>query len=154
MTQLIEIKDAIEISRIIAKAPEERLPMIMSVLESADLTVEGLEELEAWAVSKNTKSLIDIEDFMKALQERFADQLQDDGYWILSADFIKFCKEQDMDARATRVWLARKGIIQSKDQGGKKEFTIVKRSGDSKKPQRYVHVLKDWQQGHEEGDAT
>ena len=44
----MELKDAIEISRILSKAPEERIPMILSVLEKAEVSIEGLEELEEW----------------------------------------------------------------------------------------------------------
>lgn len=43
---MLSIKEAIEISRILCKAPEERLAMILAVYEEAGIIISGLEELE------------------------------------------------------------------------------------------------------------
>ena len=49
----IGVRDAIRIAQIIARAPEQRLTMIMSALELADITLEGLEEIEAFRKVRN-----------------------------------------------------------------------------------------------------
>ena len=67
------IEDAIKISKILAGAPEERLPMILSVLEKADVVISGLEELEEWKIFKDMAEIIDIENFVREIFEAFGD---------------------------------------------------------------------------------
>lgn len=144
--RLIELKDAIEISRILAKAPQERLPMILSVFEKAELTIEGLEELEAWAISKNRNNIIDMDEFMCELDERF--KLSESEYRIIASEFTAFCSERKLDARAVRGWLARKGVIKSEESGGKTSYTITQRIDG--KTVRCILVNKDWRAANDE----
>ena len=137
---MIQLKDAIEISRVIAKAPQERLPMILSVFEKAELTIEGLEELEAWAISKNRNSVLELGEFMHELDERF--KLAENDYRIPASEFTGFCVEMKLDAKAVRGWLARKGVIKTEESGGKKGYTITQKVGG--KSTRCILVNKDW----------
>lgn len=137
---MIELKDAIEISRILAKAPQERLPMILSVFEKAELTIEGLEELEAWAISKNRNNIIELDEFMKSLDERF--KLSENDYRIIASEFTTFCAEMKLDAKAVRAWLARKGVIKSEESGNKTSYTVTQRIDG--KTVRCIIVNKDW----------
>ena len=141
---MIEIKEAIEIARILAKAPQERLPMIISVFESADLTVEGLEELEAWAIGKNSSYVIELDDFMIDVEKEF--NLKKNSYLVAAIEFTRFCKEKKLDVRNTRRWLARKGVIKSEEIKGKTNYTFARRVNG--KTIRCVVFNEDWKEGN------
>ena len=126
-TEKIDLKDAIEISRIISRAPEERLPMILSVFERADLTIDGLEEIEAWAVCKDRNNIVDASEFAKMITEKFADTQHEDEYRIPASEFTKFCSDNGMDARAVRSWLARKKIIETDETGKGVKYTVLRK---------------------------
>lgn len=143
---MIELKDAIEISRILAKAPQERLPMILSVFEKAELTIEGLEELEAWAISKDRNNIIELDEFMKELDERF--KFSENGYCVIASEFTAFCNEKNLDARAVRGWLARKGVIKTEEYGNKTSYTITQRING--KTVRCILINKDWKEAKDE----
>lgn len=121
---MIELKDAIEISRILAKAPQERLPMILSVFEKAELTIEGLEELDEWRL-REAAAIVDYEEFERSVIKKFSKQLDDGKYIIPAADFTEFCKEMKLNPAPTRRWLAKKGILESSVTKDKTNYTIV-----------------------------
>lgn len=140
---MIELKDAIEISRIIAKAPEERLAMIISIFEEADLSISGLEDLEAWAVSRDGSLIIDADEFMSAVKSKFH---LENGCHIPASDFTKFCSEMGFDARAIKKWLAKRGAIQVDDSNGKTGYTrVVKADG---KAVRCISFKPEWVSEH------
>lgn len=142
---LIELKDAIEISRIIAKAPEERLAMIISIFEEAELSISGLEDLEAWAVSRDGGMIIEANEFMGAIKEKFHPSVN--GCNIPASDFTKFCSEMGFDARAIKKWLAKRGAIQVEDSNGKTAYTkVVKIDG---KNVRCISFVPEWVSEHD-----
>ena len=121
----MELKDAIEIARIISKTSEERLPMILSVLEKAGVTIEGLEELDEWRL-REMAAIVDFEDFKKSIVEKFSKQLQDGKFTIPAAEFTEFCKEKKLNPAPTRRWLAKRGNIEANtDNDGKTNYTVV-----------------------------
>lgn len=124
---MIELKDAIEIARVISKVPEERMRLILSVFEKADLTIDGIEELEAWAISRDRNNLVDITDFIASLSKNFGDKKDGSSYIVPAATFTEFCKNEGLDARAVRAWLARKGYIETTESNGKTDYTVSKR---------------------------
>lgn len=145
---MIELKDAIEISRIIAKAPEERLAMIISIFEEADLSISGLEDLEAWAVSRDGSLIIDADEFIRAVNDEF--HLKSSCN-IPASDFTKFCSEMGFDARAIKKWLAKRGAIQVEDSNGKTGYTrVVKTEG---KNVRCISFNPEWVSGHVKEDV-
>lgn len=146
---MIEIKEAIEIARILAKAPQERLPMIISVFESADLTVEGLEELEAWAISSDSSCVIELSDFMKDVDDKL--KLEENDYMVAAIEFTRFCKDKKLNARSTRRWLAKKGVIKTEETKGKTNYTFACRVKG--KTIRCVAFNKDWKKECEKGAA-
>jgi len=137
----LDVKDAIEIAKILAKAPEERLPLIFSVFEKADLTLEGLEELEAWAVNRDGNAVLELSEFMSALAGRFPDKVVGDEYRIRPAEFAEFCRERGMNLRAVKQWLSRKGMLVSSKEGTKTSYTKTIRDGT--KSVRVVCIRKE-----------
>ena len=110
---MIDIKDAIEVARILSKAPQERLRMLLSVFEAADLTVEGLEELEALAVSKDKNNIVDIREFMDDIEKHFAERKHGGEYHVPVAAFIEYCEKNGIDPRAVKPCLARRGVLKT-----------------------------------------
>lgn len=143
---MIEIKDAIEIARILAKAPEGRLAMILSVFESAELSIEGLDELEAWAISGERDTILDIKEFCEELTDQFKHTLSEGNYRIPASDFSEFCKEKDLNQAAIKACLARRKAIRvTEEKDGKvKKYSTVQRIGG--KPVRCVMVREDWKE--------
>lgn len=119
----MEIEQAIKISKVICAAPEERLPMILSVLEKADVNINGLEELEEWKALKDQAYLIDIEEFRNEIISEFAEGGTDPFIKIPSKEFNRFCAEKGLKASCARRALAKYGIIQTGQQGSKLEYT-------------------------------
>ena len=123
---MIELKDAIMIAQIISKAPEERLPMILSVIEKAGVTIEGLEDLGS--VNHNAmRVLMDSEDFMARISETFQSKRKEDSYDIPIKEFYGFCMDQGLDPKAVKGWLARKGMIKTFEHDGKTAYTVPQR---------------------------
>jgi len=44
-TEALDIKTAIQIAKILAAAPDERIPMILDVFQKAEVNIGGLDEL-------------------------------------------------------------------------------------------------------------
>lgn len=124
------IEDAIKISKILAGAPEERLPMILSVLEKADVVISGLEELEEWKIFKDMAEIIDIENFVREIFEAFGDfawtSPDDTGAeWlrIPATEFSAYCKRKRLRPTPTKRALARKGCLRISQTAEKTEYT-------------------------------
>lgn len=132
----LSLDDAIRVAQIIAKAPEERLPMIMSVFGEAGLTVEGLEQLEEWKAAKEQVLLIDTREFINELAGRFPEV---DGWIeIKNSVFTEICNEKDMKARHVRKALANKGLLKVDERSGKLSYTVpLRRDG---KLERFVLI--------------
>ena len=128
---MIDLKDAIEIARIISKVPEERMKLVLSVFESADLTIDGLEELEVRIVCRDRNTIVDFHDFMEKAGEEFADSFDGESYTVPTNTFTAFCRELELDPRAARAWLARKGCLVTCTEKDKVNYTVT-RSIDGK----------------------
>ena len=147
----MELKDAIEISRIISKAPEERLPMILSVLEKADVSIGGLEDLEEWKAYKDMSAIIDLDEFMASFEKKFKEKLDGGRYRIPTGEFSEFCRDRKLKPTPVRRLLARKGAIETCAEGSKTSYTLpVNIDG---KRLRCVVVKADWKEcDHSEED--
>lgn len=144
MMDNISLEDAIKISQILAKAPEERIPMILSVLEKADVSIDGLEELEEWRIYKDMSTVIDLAEFMEKLEKKFSGRLEKGFYKIPTVEFSEFCISLKLKPRLVRQLLARKGAIETAEAGKKTEYTLPVRL-DGKR-MRCVVARKDWRQ--------
>nr|WP_325300247.1 hypothetical protein [uncultured Dysosmobacter sp.] len=119
----MEIEQAIRISKVICMAPEERLPMILSVLEKADVSISGLEELEEWKALKDQAYLIDIEDFRNGIVAEFGRDAEAPLINIPAKEFNRYCAERNLKPSCARRALAKYGIIQTGQQGSRLEYT-------------------------------
>ena len=131
---MVTIDDAIKISKILAGAPEERLPLILSVLEKAEVEINGLEELEEWKLFKDMAEIVDIQDFVRELCStfsgyawEFADCGESGGLRIPAAEFSAFCKKKKLRPTPTKRALAKKGYLRTAGNasGDKVEYTAA-----------------------------
>lgn len=138
--KVLDIKDAIQISKILATAPEERIPVILSVLEKADLIIGGLDELEEWKALKEQGYLIDIYEFMDALKTAFPEE--ENSMKIPVKAFSDFCLERKLKPSLVKRLLVRHGFLISGINSRKKpEYTeVVWKDG---KAIRCVVILKE-----------
>lgn len=83
---MLNIKEAIEISRILCKAPEERLAMILAVYEEAGIIISGLEELEEWKSLKDQSGLIDIQEFLEDLETLYPADGQSQRFVVINRE--------------------------------------------------------------------
>lgn len=107
--EVLDIKNAIQISKILATAPDERIPMILSVLEKAELVISGLDELEEWKALKDQAYLVDIHEFMDALKEAFPEG--GDSMKIPVKQFGDFCHERKLKPSLVKRLLVRHGFL-------------------------------------------
>lgn len=135
----LNLNDAIRIARIISNAPEERLPMIMSVFSEAGLSIDGLEQLEEWKVATEHVSVIDIREFIAALKAEFP--TSDGWIEIKSNAFTEFCNARGLKARHVRKALADRELIKICKEKKKTCYTVtLRRDGEVG---RYVLVKSD-----------
>lgn len=117
----MELEDAIKVSKILCQAPEERIPMILSVLEKADVSIGGLDELEEWRSFKDQAALVDIQEFKNDLIKEFPED--GDVIKIPVAEFNEFCRKRKLKPTLTKRALAKKGIIREIRDGDKVNYT-------------------------------
>ncbi len=134
----LDVKTAIQIAKILAAAPEERLPMIIGVFEKAEVNIEGLEELEEWKAMNKATAIIDIYEFRNSLiQER---ALIDGEYRIKNQDFNEFCKERKISPRLARKSLYDHGMIRTCMDKGKICYTVPMTDPETKQITRWVII--------------
>ena len=63
----LDIKTAIQIAKILAAAPDERIPMILDVFSKAQVDINGLDELAEWRALDKQAALIDTDAFVTEL---------------------------------------------------------------------------------------
>jgi len=66
----LDIKTAIQIAKILAAAPDERIPMILDVFNKAQVDINGLDELAEWRALDKQAALIDTDTFVTELTKR------------------------------------------------------------------------------------
>ena len=110
-------------SKILASAPEERIPMILSVLEKAEVNIGGLEEMEEWKAFEAMAVIIDLEEFVEQLRKDFPNAATDGGLRILATEFSAYCKKQKIRPTILKRALAKKGYIKPVTDGDKVGYT-------------------------------
>lgn len=140
----ISIEEAIQISKILCQTPEERLPMILSVLENADVSISGLEELAEWKSMKDQTYLFDVHEFMDAVKEEFKEEASNTMLYmsIPAEKFSDFCIRMKLKPILVKRCLARCGYLDANTtSGGKVEYTKnVWRNGHA---ERHVILWKE-----------
>lgn len=146
----IGVRDAIRIAQIIARAPEQRLTMIMSALELADITLEGLEEIEAFRKVRNGSELVDTNDFISKIRELLGDKdaaIKEvsgktyDEYALTAKEFTDLCIAAEVNPKSARRFLAERGYL-ILDSSGRN--SVIRRNADGK-PTRMTVIRVPWE---------
>lgn len=119
----MELEQAIRISKILSQAPEERLPMILSVLEKAEVSIGGLDELEEWKALKDQAYLIDVREFVSELQQHFYGNCAKIRMKIPVKEFSEYCKERNLKPTLVKRLLCKHGYIKPTYDGDKLGYT-------------------------------
>ncbi len=135
----LDTEQAIRISKIICQAPEERLPMILSVLEKANLSINGMEELEEWKMFKEQAYIIDIKEFVTDLIRDSPEE--DKEILIRPVEFNEICRKRNLKPSCAKRSLNHYGYLRTCMDGEKLNYTVpIWVDG---KPQRYVAIRKE-----------
>ena len=108
----ITVEEAIKIAKIVCYAPQERLPMIFSVFESAEVDIEGLEALEEYQAVKNASALVDVDLFRADALERFKDYVANGKIAVPCRVFNDWCREKNANPMQVKRAFANKGYIE------------------------------------------
>lgn len=119
----MELEQAIRISKIICQAPEERLPMILSVLEKAEVSIGGLAELEEWKALKDQAFLIDVREFVSELERHFYGDSAEIRMRIPVKEFSEYCKGRSLKPTLVKRLLCKHGYIEPTHDGDKLGYT-------------------------------
>ena len=115
----LDIKTAIQIAKILAAAPDERIPMILDVFSKAQVDINGLDELAEWRALDKQTALIDIR----------------------VPEFNHFCSTKGVSARYARKHLYESGMLRSSTDNGKINYTCPVQATDTKKTERCVCII-------------
>ncbi len=140
-TDTLDTKTAIQIAKILAAAPEERLPMIMDVFSKAQIDIKGLEELEEWRSTKRQTALIDTQEFIRDITKGM--EPTNGEYRIKVETFNEFCKARGISARCARKHLAEHGRIRTGTDMGKTNYTVAIWDEATKRNDRCVCIKVD-----------
>ncbi len=118
----LNIDEAIRISKILCQAPEERLPMILSVLEKAQIYIDGLEELEEWKALKDQAYIVDMDEFVSELTKGSGTEQSE--VLLTTKEFAEICKQFNVKPSCAKRALYKKGHIRVTEYNGKLEYTV------------------------------
>ena len=137
----LDLKTAIQIAKIVAAAPEERMPLIWDIFHKAGVDIDGLDELAEWKAMTKTAFLIDTEKFLEEITSNRGTVSNE--YQIPANEFNEYCARQKLSARSTRKHLASIGAIrvQLKPKGTPEYTPTVWRNNA---PCRCVCIYTDW----------
>lgn len=137
-TEALDIKTAIQIAKILAAAPDERIPMILDVFQKAEVNIGGLDELAEWRALSRQAVLIDTEEFIKEITSG-REQVNGE-YRIKVAEFNRYCADHNISNRLARKHLYEHGLIRTSTDKGKINYTVPIWEGNHN--ERYV-VIKN-----------
>ena len=127
----LDIKTAIQIAKILAAAPDERIPMILDVFSKAQVDINGLDELAEWRALDKQAALIDTDTFVTELTKGKE----------LVPEFNHFCSTKGVSARYARKHLYESGMLRSSTDNGKINYTCPVQATDTKKTERCVCII-------------
>lgn len=144
----IDLKTAIQIAKIVATVPEERMPIIWDIFSQAGLDIGGLDEMAEWRALAKQAFLIDTDKFLTGITA--GREAVSGEYRIPVSDFNEFCAKQKLSARCTRKYLAGAGAIRTeKSSSGKVDYTCAVYEED-KTLRRCVCIYSDWREQMEQ----
>lgn len=118
----LTVDEAIRISKIICSVSEERIPIIISVLEKAGISINGLDELEEWKALKEQAYIIDMDDFVTELTREGAPKTTE--VLLKPKEFEEICKKFNVKPSCAKRALHRKGLIRTAWENNKLNYTI------------------------------
>lgn len=134
----LDVKTAIQIAKILAIAPNERIPMILDVFEKATVSINGLDELNEWMALKRQVALIDTVEFVRELTKDRTPVSNE--YRIPTSEFNHFCNMKGVSARYARKHLYDRGWLRSGIDNGKINYTCTVLEPETKRPIRCVCI--------------
>ena len=134
----LDIKTAIQIAKILAAAPDERIPMILDVFSKASVDINGLDELAEWRALDKQAALINTDTFVKELTK--GRELTDGEYRIKVPEFNQFCNSKGVSARCARKHLYDNGLLRSSTDNGKVNYICPVQDAETKKTERCVCI--------------
>ena len=150
----LDIKTAIQIAKILAAAPDERIPMILDVFSKASVDINGLDELAEWRALNKQTALIDTDTFVRELTK--GRELTDGEYRIKVPEFNQFCNAKGVSARYARKHLYESGRLRSSTDGGKINYTCdglqksILQDGENRTKIYYCHPYSSYERGSNE----
>lgn len=125
----LDIKQAIQIAKIVATAPEERLPLIMDIFSKAGVDINGLDEMLTEAGLERQARLVDTGKFVIDLIDKAVasgEVIPAENEFRIPADrFNAICKESSLRPRLAKKVLAEAGYIRTcTNSTGKTEYTV------------------------------
>ena len=105
----LDIKTAIQIAKILAAAPDERIPMILDVFSKAQVDINGLDELAEWRALDKQTALIDTDAFVTELTKD--KELEDGEYRIRVPEFNHFCSTKGFNSQPWLVGNVYKPVL-------------------------------------------
>lgn len=141
----IDLKTAIQIAKIVATVPEERMPIIWDIFNQAGLDIGGIDEMAEWKALTRQAFLIDTEQFLKGITAGL--EPINNEYRIRVDDFNSYCKKQKLSARCTRKHLAGLDVIRTaRLANGHIDYTMPVYETGTSNTYRCVCIYSDWQQ--------
>ena len=135
----LDIKVAIQIAKILAAAPNERIPMILDVFEKADVEIGGLDELSEWIALSRQTALVDTDEFVAGLIN--GRKMVNAEYRIPVTEFNNYCNNNGVGARYARKHLYSKGFLKISIDGNKINYTCPVIDQETKKLIRCVCII-------------
>ena len=136
------IEEAIRISKILCQAPEERISMILSVLDKAQVHIDGLEDLEEWKALKDQAYIIDMEEFVEALTKGSGEEQNE--VLLTTKEFAEVCKKFNVKPSCAKRALHKKGHIKATEYNGRLEYTVPVYVDKNKIERRIIILKKVW----------
>lgn len=137
--EILDIKIAIQIAKLIATAPNERIPLILDVFRQANVDIEGLDELSEWIALNRQATFIETEEFITGLvKDRQQVGME---YRIPTFEFNNYCNSKGVGARYARKHLYEKGYLRSGIDNGKINYTCTVVDPKTKKSIRCVCLI-------------
>lgn len=148
----IDLKTAIQIAKIVAAVPEERMPIIWDIFKQAGLDIGGIDEMAEWKALTKQAFLIDTEQFLTGITD--GREAISGEYRIRVEDFNNYCTKQKLSARCTRKHLAGlEAIRTTKLSSGKTDYTCTIYEAETNTSYRCVCIFSDWKQRIENKEA-
>lgn len=118
----LSVEEAIKISKIICSVSEERIPIILNVLERAGVSINGLEELEEWKALKDQAYIIDMDDFVSELTKNSSPK--EFEVLLKPKEFEDVCRQFNVKPSCAKRALHRKELIRTTQENNKLNYTI------------------------------